>query len=92
MWRKRKGTKVSEHLMLKVRDEGSEVVRVFWFWLWRLGLATLGFLEGEGEWLGFILRCRLRVSRLLRFRFRVWWDLGLGFGYWAVMADWAKGY
>ena len=36
-----------EQLMLKVRDEGNEVARVFWFWLWRLGLITLGFLEGD---------------------------------------------
>ena len=38
---------MSEQLMLEVRDEGSEVARVFWFWLWCLGLIILGFLEGD---------------------------------------------
>ena len=44
---KREGIKESKQLMLKVRDEGNEVTKVFWFWLWRLGLATLGFLKGD---------------------------------------------
>ena len=51
MWWKKEGTKESEHLMLKVRDESNEMIRVFWFW--HLGF----FRKGKDERLGFVLGC-----------------------------------